>query len=674
MYELYIERQLVDIDQTLSIQLSYAIDDINDFGSRNTSFSKSVVLMGTARNNKVFGNVLKETTSNPYSVETANVNENFNPSDVALCELRQNGLLMLKGVFRLISIKLTNGVYEYEGVIFGELGGFVTAISNKKLEDLDYSDYNHILNISNISNSWDNIDGNGYYYPLADYGTYSTNKVDYDIRTFRPAIYAKDYIDRIFAAAGYSYESDFINSNLFKSIIIPHNTKRLTKESGSLLDADFSGSQILAATTFVEYDTAIGGNFTNSVNNSQFQYNQSQSVFTTITLFLQGFATITESTASFLITINGVLLAELVLGEGTYEFAETITVSATFNLNDILRVRFVPESRGAVSVDLNISRLDVTTSPPSIVIVDEGDTVDMNYNVPKGIFQREFFGWILKMFNLYVDEDRLEERKLIIKPFINYYSYGNRLDWNQKIDYSKTLEFTPMGQLNGRIFEYKYKQDNDFYNESYQKKFNQSYGDIQYDTGFEFSKDKQTVEIGFSPTVLVRYSGVDKYVSVFYKKSTGNDIDQEELNDTNIRILFAKKITGVNSWKIKDGTTDLATITNYGYAGHLNDPENPTADLNFGAPSEIFFTTNAYTGNGLFNVYWKSYILEISNKDSKLLKCYAYLTEQDIADLDFAKPVFINGALYRLNKIEDYDAENPVVRVELIKIINAVNG
>lgn len=674
MYELYIEKQKADIDQTLSIQLSYAIDDINKFGSRETSFSKSVVLLGTAKNNKIFGHILKQTSSNPYTIDLPNVNENFNPSDVSLCELRQNGLLMLKGVFRLTSIKLNNGVYEYEGIIFGELGGFITAIGNKRLEDLDFSAYDHVFNATNIQNSWNTINGSSYYYPLVDVGTFSTDKVDYDVRTFRPALYVKEYIDKIFAAAGYTYESAFFDTSLFKSLIIPHNTKQLTKLSNSLLNADFAGSQIFnTAVGSVEFDTAIGGNFTINGTNSEFTYN-STAVLAQHRLFVAGTATIDGTTATITISINNVDVATLLLGDGggvPYTFANTITYNGLINNGDVIRIDVTRNSVGVMTIDLEQANYDITTTPPTVVIIDVGDTVEVNAAVPRGVFQRDFIGWLSRMFNLYITEDKLKDRHLIIEPYVDFYDYSNRIDWSQKIDYSKMLEFVPMGQLNGRFFEYKYKTDNDFYNEGYQKKYNQSYGDILYDTGFQFSKDKETVEIGFSPTVLVQYTATDKKVSVTYKKSSGNDIDQEELNDTNIRILFAKKVTGVTSWEIKDGASTLATISNYGYAGHLNDPDTPTYDLNFGAPSEIFFTVTTYTGDNLFNVYWNSYIQEIANKDSKLLKCYAYLKNRDITELDFSKPVFISGALYRINKIEDYDAENPVVRVELLKIINA---
>lgn len=675
MYDLYIEKQRADINQTLSIQLSYAIDDIRQFGTRNTSFSKSITLPGTAKNNKLFGHILTNTGANPYSVATPNIDLNFNPADISLCEVRTRGLLVLKGIFRLTGYKLNNGVYEYEGTIFGELGGFVSAIGNSRLQDLDFSEYDHVYNTTNIVNSWDSINGSGYYYPLIDYGTYSAAKVNYDIRTFRPALYAKEYIDKIFEAAGYTYESTFFNTSFFKSIIIPHNTKNLERLDSRLLTGTKTNLQSFTGPGFVGYDTATGGNFVITSANSSFQWNSS-SLYVSISVDVIGSYINAGDNFNLGISINGTYVVFSSYAATAVErlIFTTFNFSTTLNNGDIIRISLEKSGPGGFTVDISESLIIIETSPPTTVIVDVTENVNVNQVIPRGIFQKDFFSWILRQFNLYVDEDKLKDKHLLIEPYIDYYDYATRLDWSQKIDYSKTLSFEPMGQLNGRFFEYKYTPDNDFYNESYQKKFNQSYGDILYDTGFPFSKDKQTVEIGFSPTPLVKYTGTDKTVPAIYKKSKGNDIDQEELTDSNIRILLAKKITGVASWNILDKAVVLSSQTVYGYAGHLDDPTAPTKDLNFGVPSEIYFTVSAYTGNGLFNVYWNSYIQEIANKDSKILSCHAYLKGNDIADLDFSKPIYISGSLWRINKIEDYDAENPVTRVELLKIINADNG
>ena len=53
--EIYIEDNRLDLVQDISTEFTYTIDDITDFGSKNTSFSKTISITGTATNNKIFG-------------------------------------------------------------------------------------------------------------------------------------------------------------------------------------------------------------------------------------------------------------------------------------------------------------------------------------------------------------------------------------------------------------------------------------------------------------------------------------------------------------------------------------------------------------------------------------------------------------------------------------------
>jgi len=298
-------------------------------------------------------------------------------------------------------------------------------------------------------------------------------------------------------------------------------------------------------------------------------------------------------------------------------------------------------------------------------LITSGDTVPINETIPKGIFQKDFLASIIKMFNLYIYEDKENEKKLNIVPYVDFMS-ATDIEWTYKIARDKSWHISPMGNLNARIFEYKYKEDSDFYNESYKKKFNQNYADRQFDTGFQFSNDKQTTDIIFASSPLIQYESSDKYVIPIYKKS--NELSAEDRSDSNIRILFSKK-KSASSWNIKVGGSNFAK-TSYGYAGHLDDPITPTQDLNFGAPSEVYFTAGTYPSMNLFNRFWSGYIAQIADKDSKILKCYVYLKPVDIAQLDFSNPIFIDGVRFRLNKITDYDyTNNDLVQVELLKII-----
>jgi hypothetical protein len=305
-------------------------------------------------------------------------------------------------------------------------------------------------------------------------------------------------------------------------------------------------------------------------------------------------------------------------------------------------------------------------------------TVSMNNNLPKGIFQKDFFLSVCKMFNLYVYQDNINEKQINIAPFIDFYSDAvtNSLDWSQKIDIASTMSIKPMSQLNARYYAYKYTPDSDYYNDNYLKKYGQSYGDFIYDSEFDFVKDTASTQIIFAPSVLFQpqnHAHVDKYYTTIFKLSNNNS--QEDSMDSVIRILMAKKLTIDHTWHIKSGETgggtNLANLNVYGYAGHLDDPTNPTIDLNFGAPKELQFPATTYPTNNLFNTYHKPYILEITDMESKLLTCRVYLNALDIYNLDFSKYIWINGVLFRLNKVEAYDptAFN-TTQVNLLKVIN----
>lgn len=508
-------------------------------------------------------------------------------------------------------------------------------------------------------------------------------------------MFAKEYIDKIFFYSGYTYQSDFINSNFFKKIIIPNNSKKLTKITSDLLVGSkskvtlFNDSGSVVSPFWIEYNRVIKNIFTIEYTNNdtkypKYKYTSPETVIINLEYKISAFInhpSFPNHRFRYGIKLNDTninykeILKPLESGNivvvRSYTINDTITAQFEIKQNDYL---WFPIEIQNVLTDSYIDFIDikVTSVTPITADLQLNDFIDIKTILPKNILQKDFFTWILKMFNLYVTEDKLKERHLLIEPYVDYYD-TDAIDWTYKLARDKPWQIKPMGMLNGRFFEYKYKSDNDFYNDSYNKKFNQPYGTRLQDTGFQFAKSKQTLEIGFSPTPLIQYDNTDKIVSAIFKKTQGSAVGQEELIDSNIRILMAKKMT-VNDepWFIKNGTANLgSSLTSYGYAGHFDDPLNPTKDINFGAAEEIYFDPNTYPSDNLFNTYWSEYIAEIADKDSKILSCYVHLTPLDIAQLDFSKPVMIDGVKFRINKIEDYDyTNNDLVKVELLKVIN----
>lgn len=705
--ELYIEGYRLDLSTEISALLTFAIDDIKNFSARSTTWSKTIVLPGTANNNRLFGHIFQVGQSNGFNGDLPNVGYNFNAAKSANIILFQDQIQTFKGVLRLLQINYYGGIQgriEYEVSIFGNISGLNSILTGSKLEDLDFSIHDQTYSVTNIVNSWDNAPGSGIYYPLIDYGNASVNKHDWDIKTFRPALYLREYIDKMFAAAGYRFQCPLFDSARFQRIIIPHNQKELRVNqsivaSGSWVitdltmlysdgDPDTLVQQIRTAfptflSSIFDPSGALGGGF----NNITFTYTDTPSVTLTIEWNIVGRHYGDMSGFDFLVRKNGVTLLSTITSipqtGGTSFVNYTITGSSniSFVTGDTIEFWFTHDADGIwdVKIDGATWKASSATGSNLLVPIVLGQTLVCNDCIPKNIRQIDVLVGIIKLWNLYVYEDKNDPYLVYITPYIDFYSKNtsNAIDWTHKLNNNKAITSRPMSELNAKIYKLKFKSDSDHYNELYRKRYNEGYGDRIYDSEFEFSTQTSEFEVVFSATPLIGYNGEDKVYSTILKQTSTSPTVTEESIDSNIRLLLSKKITGVTPWNIKNGTAVdapvLNTLTRYGYAGHLDDPDIPADDLNFGAPKELFFILTAGSiSNNQFNVYWANYMREITDKDSKLIKANFYLTAKDILNLDFSKYIYVNGIAYRLNAIRDYNASKPAdCVVELLKVNSA---
>jgi len=698
MTRLFIEDNELDINANFSQQITYAIDDLNNLDSKSTSFSKTIVIPATANNNRLFGNIFEFSNSNFTNDVEPNVLYNFNASKSAKARIEIDGLQVMKGVLRLLEIIVYDDHVEYEIALFGELGGFFSKLIAKKLngnvnavDDLDFSAYNTNWTYSAMTNSWANWNaGSGIIFPIIDYGNVSYNipstsptylsKKDYQYTAFRPAFFVREIIDKIITNSGYTWESDFFDSNFFKRLIIPNNQKRLSK---------YTSYELNVATTGFNYVTADGtskamsfgiltavGNFTPSSGNTIFTYGGAN-ITAQVNFRLKGTFTSSNSIpAEVKIKINGTPIISIPIG-GYAGTSQPFDVNGSgfiaLSNGNVLTITIEKIGGGTWTYSFDTGSTNLTINSGALVPspLAYSEYIYMNDVLPRNILQKDFFASILKMFNLMVTEDKYIEKHLIITPNVDFYnlSRSSYLDWSDKVDRSQVIKIKPMSEVNARFYEFKYKDDTDFYNDKYKKQYNETYGNRNFDNQFEFAKETSSVDIIFSPTPLVGYLGKDKVVSTIFKKT--NEV--EEQIESVIRILQAKQISGVTSWKILNSssgtTTELGTRTDYLYAGHFDDPDVPAADINFGATKELYFTlVSGALSNNLFNAYYSSYMAEITDKDSRLLTCKMKLNNKDIFNLDFGRFIWVDGVLYRLIKIVDF-ADNEVCEVQLLRVI-----
>ena len=233
-YQIVTPNGTLDTYGDINISLNYAIDDIYDITKRNTSWSKTIKLPGTPSNNKFFKHL--------YDVNIDNISFNLVKRVEAIVRIGTNDVL--DGYMQLMNIIITNGQIEYEISIAGSLKSIISTISDYNLNAIDLSEYNHQRTPQNIVSSWDyNIykfsaltsvyePGDGYVYPYIINGNSQDiwgNIYSYDMF---PAIYTKTIWDKIMQIAGFTYTSNFLNSDYFKKLIIPYigDKLQLTEE------------------------------------------------------------------------------------------------------------------------------------------------------------------------------------------------------------------------------------------------------------------------------------------------------------------------------------------------------------------------------------------------------------------------------------------------------------
>lgn len=710
--EIIVENSRLDLYEDIGMELNLAIDDIKDFSSRNTAYSKTITVPGNANNNKVFGHIYSLNSANNYGLNSSSpsVGYNFDPSKQTNAKIFVNKIQIFKGVLRLMEIKIDKGVIEYECVVFGELGGFASAIANKTLEDQDLKNhfvaYNQDWTDANVKNSWD-ASGTGIVYPLIDYGLCKHGSIDYHLNAFRPAFFVHELIDKIIDYSGYTYSSDFLNTSFFRSLILPNNYANLEQVRANLLNAQAANITITGSDELLTFNSTNLYQFTIASSNT---FTFTGTTGTLGKFVFQGYGTVvTQRQVNITLYQNTTALWVGTLADNDdtlteFNFNSEVTASLTNGDTITVEVTTNPGSNPNYEFISENLMLDFNSDNLVPVPAEYGSTLSMPDLLPKGILQKDFFVSICRMFNLYVYENKDIDKHIVIEPFIDFYQIGGgfikiddfgdlllhgetadptglvllddptaeAIDWTNKVDRNNAISIKPMSEINARFYDFLYTEDDDYFNEAYNKKYSETYADRKEDTGFQFAQDRTDIQIIFAPSVLVARTGDVKLCAALYNLTD----NVEERRDNFLRIMQFKKVTGVPSWHIKEpseqGSANLGSaITYYGYAGHLDDPSTPTKDINFGIPKELLFSlTSQYPTANLFTAFWGDYLAEIVAKDSKLLTCYLYLNLEDIYSLDFSKLILIDGSLWRLNKVIDF---NPSVakttQVELLRVI-----
>ncbi len=238
--ELFIDNNIVELTDDVAVALNFLIADIAEPENRKADYSKTINLPGSEKINKLFSHIYN------VNIDLTHSSASFNPNIRVSASYAVNSVELIDGYLQLKKVNIKDGCISYEVNIFGRNANLFNDIGEALLNELDISTFNHDWTMDNEALSWGTsiIEGGvavpfelgkGYVYPMIDYG-FDNSEDEFAVSHLFPAVYAKEYIDRIFAAAGYTYNSTFFDSNYFKSLIIPYNGKDLRLTSTQVED------------------------------------------------------------------------------------------------------------------------------------------------------------------------------------------------------------------------------------------------------------------------------------------------------------------------------------------------------------------------------------------------------------------------------------------------------
>ena len=678
MINLFVNNTLVDLSEDFDLLITRSIADIKNPEQRSSDWSKTAKIPGTKTNNILFGGIFEVEHTVLGSGQFA---PNFNPNKKADVVVLVDGFEQLRGFIRLIQINvLDHDFIEYECSLHGQTADLFTTLGNAKLSELDFGEYNHVLTDTNVTNSWDTSIvknggsqafqyGEGYVYAqmLNKYGSQNNNTKQWRVDDHIPCLYAKTIVDKIMSNTGYEYTSDsFFTSDRFKRLIIPYTNFGLSTDESSANSRLFQAQLGTSATysfgqTLAFNNDSTGGNFDNggNFNTSTYaytapiagDYNMFLTLQATLTIPIP-YATASTLTAEFGVYVNGVrygsvsVLSDLQTSVFTWDGYDYMPLS--LRVGDVVTMKYDAmyfNLSFPITTNLTINSNTYFSNKVSALNFAYNNTLDFGYFFSGDFTQKDLLFNFVKMFNLYIEQDIDNAKKLRFVPRDEFYS-GSTQDWTSLLDYSQNVQIVPMGDLEANPYIFSYKEGQDNRNTEYKQSTTRIYGDRIIRLDNDFVKQEKKIELTFAPTMI--YEDNNRYYS--YILNANNDKGQ-------LRCLYFGGVKTTSLYEVYNTTpTNTPNFTKYPLTLHIDNTDNMQFDLNFGMPNYVITSMGLnYSNQNLVNVYWYKTIKEITDKNSKVFKGYFRINPYTWYNIKFKDLYFFEGQYWRLNKISDYN-------------------
>jgi hypothetical protein len=679
----------LDLTEGVPVPLNFSISDVREPNTRKRNFSKEIVLPGTAKNMLFF--------KGSFNFTQSGVDAFFDPTTQVECELTKDEFLVMKGLIQLKYVTVLNDSVTFQVLIYSDAVDLFLALQNTKVSELDWSAYDHTLNQTNIVASWTAAAGSGYYYPLIQKGT-NPSALIYRTIDLYPYIYLREAFIKCFQLAGVSISGAFINSTRFSQVLFGYGGGELT----SVPDSEANNRTVIIDE--FQFDPVYQINSISLITNSIFAsiidfslltYIEAQDVLNQFTnssftaaytgqykiTFNKDLGLIFSSTAitdvihcRLEILVNNQVVQNIPsVGDPIFFTDRTFNSSVYINLvsGDIVTFGFYIETVGASAfVELinndapNEGGLEIKFTS---VNISDGDTVFINRFIPE-MTCADLVMNTFRQFNLYMTD--IDSNSVEIAPFPSFYSNTNQFDdWSEILDIGKEIIVKPAANEYGKNVKFTFAEIQETDALNHFNKWGKRYGDLIHNQGSYYAKGDKEIRLSWG-TIVPYALGAAQQVTVprfmVIDPFTGATKPCKPVPRIMNRLGL---ITGGWSLQNADGTGQQ-NFTTYPAVHHFNSMNNPTFDLNFMLVDEVYYPTTVVTTVNSFSEYYFDMINEIVSPEGKLITASFYLDNELIEAFNFKRLIMIKGALFRVNKIMDFDSDiQATTKVELLKVL-----
>ena len=757
----------LDLYETQPIKLTLSIEDITSADATSV-FSRTFKVPATRDNNEFF--------QNAWELDGIN----FDITIKKPAQILVDGSEFKTGHVRLQKI-FANGdldKVDYELLFLGETRDFSSAVGESTLCQLQFTDFSWDglpVNYTNaaaftagigaqeVQDSWDafpSVSGNqtptaGYadgdlLFPLIDHGNDyingSLNSATISIGSngsqeqsfihsshalpasrFKPMVRAKRIWDQIFQDSGYTYQSNFLDSEQFLHMYVSAFGNEENINIGVEQDVGAGPFGTASSQTFEYFEQPNGNNDVTSYLYCSNQVVASPNYYINIpdvgssnggSYFVApgnasvggayyafeygaqvdaqeedsdwGFTPVDSAVQLCVVdAVGGNILQTLDTGNfasnGNWSSSSYTSQNGGYQIQagDIIQIFITSTSSYQIS-QVDQAYWQCTAAPGNY---SPARDLDCDYQ------QIDFIKDVITMFRLVMQPDPLRPNHFIIEPWKDFIGSGDVYDWSDKLIRDKDFVSEPLFNTQSAIIEYTKQEDEDYINKFHQDNNKHAYGWLRFDSQNELLKGKRDVELlGIAATPIEQIfdtQGSSAHTNPEFILPQVFEVDDNERLPIKpkTRFLFYNGMvtTSGTTWYFKtSGTSQLAMVTYplvspYEYwpiQNVVGPPPVNTLNLNFANDTRYYMDPTpdaAYTElpNTLFEIFWARYISSLYNKFSRRVTAYFTLNNVDLQNLTFDDIIFIDGKYYRPEKVIDAQiGEKTAVKCELINVLD----